>query len=90
MGLILLNVCLAALFYDPVEKHLKKRLVPRDDSMEGPAEIPEEPAKVGRGPASKLVDIGSNVSGLLLIVKSDVIFILIYNHLSPPNDSQLN
>ena len=34
MAGIILNVCVGALFYDPVEKHMKKILVPRSSSNE--------------------------------------------------------
>jgi len=30
MGAILLNVCVGAMFYDPVSRHMKKVLVPRE------------------------------------------------------------
>lgn len=33
MGAILLNVCIGAMFYEPVSKHMKRVLVPRDKSV---------------------------------------------------------
>ncbi|CAG7818357.1 unnamed protein product [Allacma fusca] len=47
MAGILLNVCVGALFYDPVEKHLKKVLVPReanpetDEEKKSPTTVPK-------------------------------------------------
>ena len=42
MAGILLNVCFGALFYDPVEKHLKKVLVEREPVGETKEKEPEK------------------------------------------------
>ncbi len=66
MGIILLNVCLAALFYDPVEKHLKKRLVPRKPTSEIKAEVVRSTSNgFLRNAATDGIVIGSNVSVIL-------------------------
>lgn len=33
MGALLLNVCLAAMFYDPVQKHMKRTLIPKQTEI---------------------------------------------------------
>lgn len=44
MGAILLNVCVGAMFYDPISKHMKKQLIPREKPLE---QNTEEPQSVG-------------------------------------------